>query len=194
MSDSETCSFFRGSESDITGRGPGQCDLSGAQMICGGNIHICEHSRDLRKRSLEERRGEIPCEKREENSPVPSHYKVLVVDDQELMGKLIADILSRLGHRCGIARSGAEALEKMIQDRFDAVITDIVMPEMDGLTLAKELLGLYPSLPIMVMTGHNKTYLPESARLAGARDLITKSFSIDEFMLRFDKMMHTPIA
>jgi len=163
-------------------------------MICGGNIHICEHSRDLRRRLLEERSGEISCEKREENPSESSHYKVLVVDDQELMGKLIADILSRLGHRCGIARSGAEALEKMIQDKFDAVITDIVMPEMDGLALAKELLDLYPSLPIMVMTGHSKAYLPESVRLAGARDLITKSFSIDEFMLRFNKMMHNPTA
>ena len=107
---------------------------------------------------------------------------------------MIADILSRLGHRCGIARSGAEALDKMIQDKFDAVITDIVMPEMDGLALAKELLDLYPGLPIMVMTGHSKAYLPESVRLAGVRDFIKKSFSIDEFMLRFNKMMHNPMT
>jgi CheY-like chemotaxis protein len=154
-------------------------------MICGGDIQLCEHSGDLRKRLLEKRGGEIQCE---------PHYKVLVVDDQELMGKLIADILSRLGHRCGIVRSGAEALDKMVQDRFDAVITDIVMPEMDGLALAKELLGLYPSLPIMIMTGHNKAYLPETARLAGARDFIKKSFSIEEFMLRFNKMMNNPVT
>jgi CheY-like chemotaxis protein len=194
MSVSEKCSFFRYSGSDATGRAPGQCDLSGVRMICGADIELCEHSGDLRKRLLEERDGEIPCEKREEKPPEPSHYKVLVVDDQELMGKLIADILSRLGHRCGIARSGAEALDKMVQDRFDAVITDIIMPEMDGLALAKELLGLYPSLPIMIMTGHSKAYSTESVRLAGVRDYIKKSFSIEEFVLRFNRMMHNPMT
>ena len=119
----------------------------------------------------------------------PTPYRVLVVDDQEIMGKLIADVLARFGHQCRIAKSGAEALESMKEDKYDAVITDIVMPEMDGVALTKELLGLRPDLPVMVMTGHGGSYSPDSAYLAGARDFITKSFTIDDFIFRFSKMM-----
>ena len=139
--------------------------------------------------SMEEKGGEI-----QRNREGPAHYKVLVVDDQELMGKLIADLLSRFGHECKIVRSGTEALDRMRQDRFDAVITDIVMPEMDGLALARELRNLYPRLPVTIMTGHGNAYPEESARLAGARDFIMKSFSIDEFILRFNRMMHDPVT
>ena len=116
-------------------------------------------------------------------------YRVLVVDDQELMGKLIADLLARFGHRCKVARSGTEALAYMKEGEYDAVITDIVMPEMDGVALTKELLGLRPDLPIMVITGHGGSSFSDSVLLAGARDFITKSSSINEFILRFDKMM-----
>jgi DNA-binding response OmpR family regulator len=77
----------------------------------------------------------------------------------------------------------------MIQNRCDAVITDIVMPEKDGITLTKELLSMYPKLPIMVMTGFSQEHPTESALSAGARDFIKKPFSIDEFILRFNKMM-----
>jgi FixJ family two-component response regulator len=56
-------------------------------------------------------------------------------------------------------------------------------------TPTKELLSLYPKLPIVVMIGHSKEHSTESALLAGARDFIEKPFTIDEFILRFNKMM-----
>jgi FixJ family two-component response regulator len=63
------------------------------------------------------------------------------------------------------------------------------MPEMDGIALTKELLNLYPEIPIMVMTGYSEKYPPESVLTAGARDFIGKPFSYNEFVLRFNKMM-----
>jgi DNA-binding NtrC family response regulator len=63
------------------------------------------------------------------------------------------------------------------------------MSKMDGITLTKELLTVYPKLPIMVMTGYSKEYPAESAITAGARDFIGKPFSCEEFILRFNKMM-----
>jgi DNA-binding NtrC family response regulator len=129
-----------------------------------------------------EKREELPAKK-----TLP--YEILIVDDEDLITKLIGAMLKNEGHRYRTARNGMEALTVVKSTKFDAVITDIVMPGMDGITLTKEILRLHPDLPIMVMTGYSERYSPESAIVPGARDFIMKPFSIDEFMLRFKKMM-----
>jgi diguanylate cyclase (GGDEF)-like protein len=118
-----------------------------------------------------------------------SHYKILVVDDEESMRELIVSLLSPRGHQCVTADNGLEALDKIMETKFDAIITDIVMPEMDGITLTKELLKHYQNLPVMVMTGFTEDYSAETTVASGAREFITKPFSISEFLIRFDKMM-----
>jgi two-component system cell cycle response regulator len=116
-------------------------------------------------------------------------YKVLVVDDEEPMRKLIAALLSRNGHQCVVASNGLEALEKIEESKFDAVVTDIVMPEMDGLALTRELSKHGQSFPVLVMTGHTDEFSAENAIALGAREFINKPFSISEFAIRFHKMM-----
>ena len=117
------------------------------------------------------------------------HYRVLVVDDEEQMRKLIATTLSQKGHQCVTANNGHEALDHIKGSNFDALITDIVMPEMDGIILIKELLKYDQSLPAMVMTGYTDDYSAETAIASGAREFISKPFSVPEFIIRFDKMM-----
>ena len=184
------CPYYRESENASMGKGLGYCDLGGGQAICEGDIQFCEKAEDLRKQLLEEEKKVCKDNngKKQENEK-PSNYRVLVVDDQESMLTLFEALFSKLGHECVTAKSGIEALNKMIQNRSDAVIADIVMPEMDGITLTKKLLSLYPRLPIMVMTGYSKDYPAEMAIEAGAREFIKKPFSIDELVLRFNKMM-----
>jgi diguanylate cyclase (GGDEF)-like protein len=118
-----------------------------------------------------------------------THYKVLVVDDTEPMRKLITTLLSQKGHQCVTANNGLEALDKIKEAKFDALITDIVMPEMDGIALTKKLSNHYQNLPIMVMTGYTEKYSAETAIASGAREFIDKPFSVSEFLIRFDKMM-----
>jgi len=77
----------------------------------------------------------------------------------------------------------------MMETKFDALITDIVMPEMDGITLTKELSKHYQNLPVMAMTGYAEEYSAEAAIASGAREFIKKPFSISEFSIRFNKMM-----
>ncbi len=120
----------------------------------------------------------------------PFHYKVLVVDDEEPVKRLIVTLLSQKGHQCIAAGSGLEALEKIEKNKFDAVVADIVMPEMDGLTLTRELSKHDQSPPVMIMTGHADEYSAEDAIALGAREFINKPFSIAEFIIRFYKMMH----
>jgi CheY-like chemotaxis protein len=119
-----------------------------------------------------------------------SKYKVLVVDDEELMRKMIVDFLSSLGHSCLTAVDGVDALEKMKGNKIDAVITDIKMPNMDGITLVGELLTAYPGVPIMVMTAFEEEYSAGIAISVGAREFIKKPFSLDEFAIRLHKMIN----
>src|SRR4030042_6085964 len=116
-------------------------------------------------------------------------YKVLIIDDEKMIRNLLVSLFSEHGHNCETAKDGIEALEKIKKNSFDSAVTDIVMPLMDGITLTKELVNLYPNLPIMIMTGHADEHSAGSAIAAGAREFIKKPFFIDEFILRFDKMM-----
>ena len=116
-------------------------------------------------------------------------YRVLIVDDRETVRNLVCSLLSKYGHVCETAKDGIEALEKLKKDSFDSAVIDIVMPLMDGITLTKELLKLYPKFPVMIMTGQADEHSAGSAIAAGAREFIKKPFFIDEFILRFDKMM-----
>ena len=117
-------------------------------------------------------------------------YRVLIADDEEMVRNFLVSLFSKYGHTCETSENGMEALEKMKRNSFDAVVLDIVMPHMDGITLTKELVKLYPDLPIIIMTGHTHEHSAESAIAAGAREFIKKPFSVHEFIIRFDKMMH----
>jgi CheY-like chemotaxis protein len=188
MSTLKKCPFYRDSKNLAIGRGLGHCDLLG-QGICEGDIKFCEKPKLLRKR-LSEREGNEFCEnEREQGQKSPSKYKVLVVDDEEPLRNLIVAILSGESHQCFTAGNGVDGLNKASQITFDAVITDIVMPEMNGIALTRELLRLYPTLPVMIMTGYCKEHPTRLAIAAGARDFIGKPFNNDEFILRFNKMM-----
>ena len=119
-----------------------------------------------------------------------SNYTILVVDDEELIRRLIVTFLSQLGHSCITATDGVDALEKMDGNKMDAVITDIKMPKMDGIILTREISTKYPGLPVMVMTAFDEEYSAGVAISVGAREFIKKPFSLDEFAIRLHKMIN----
>jgi CheY-like chemotaxis protein len=119
-----------------------------------------------------------------------SQYTILIVDDEELIRSLVVTFLSKLGHSCLTAIDGVDALDKMEGNKIDAVITDIKMPNMDGITLTSEISIKYPGLPIMVMTAFDEEYSAGIAISAGAREFIKKPFSLDEFAIRLHKMIN----
>ncbi len=116
-------------------------------------------------------------------------YRILIVDDEEPIQTLLVNFLSSLGHHCDMVSNGKEALKRLSQNRFDVVITDVVMPEMDGIALTQEISQNYPDLPVMVMTGFSDEFSAQKALSAGAREFIKKPFSLNEFSLRLTKMM-----
>ena len=107
---------------------------------------------------------------------------LLFVDDEEWLVDMWKEILESLGYRMTVTTKPLEAL-KMFKENprdFDLVITDQTMPQMTGLELAQELLGLRPELPIILVTGFSQVVTPEKAKAAGVREYIMKPLSISE--------------
>src|SRR4030095_3588907 len=82
---------------------------------------------------------------------------VLVVEDDRLNRKLICKVLRNEGHQVFEACDGAEALDLVYTQHFDLVITDFVMPRLNGLKLVELLHPLQPRLPIILITGYLST-------------------------------------
>jgi len=120
----------------------------------------------------------------------PSKYTILVVDDQELMRYLVVSYLSKLGHSCLTAVDGIDALDKIKRNKIDAVITDIKLPNMDGMTLIGEISKQFPELPVMVMTAFDEEYSEGEVISVGAREFLKKPFTLDEFAVRLNKMIN----
>ena len=118
-----------------------------------------------------------------------ARYTILVVDDEELVRSLIVTLLTRLGHTSIVAVDGVDALDRMKGNKIDAVITDIKMPNMDGVALTIEVLKKNPGLPILVMTAFGEEYSAGAAISAGAREYIRKPFTPDEFFAQLQKMI-----
>ena len=117
-------------------------------------------------------------------------YTILVVDDEELMRYLVVSYLSKLGHSCLTAVDGVDALDKIKRNKIDAVITDIKLPNMDGMTLIGEISKQYPGLPIMVMTAFDEEYSEGEVISVGAREFLKKPFTLDEFTVRLNKLIN----
>lgn len=107
--------------------------------------------------------------------------KILLVDDELSFGRLMKRILEDNGYSCTAVTSGAAALESLRLESFDLVMTDINMPEMDGLTLIEKIVPQYPELAIIVTTGVSCRDVAFKALQLGAYGYVLKP--CDEFEL-----------
>jgi len=103
---------------------------------------------------------------------------VLVVEDDRLNRNLICKVLRDEGHQIVEASDGAEALELLYAQRFDLVITDFVMPRLNGLKLVDQLHPLQPRLPIIFITGYLSAILGK-AILDNVAEVIPKPFELN---------------
>ncbi|MDZ4722908.1 MAG: response regulator [candidate division Zixibacteria bacterium] len=109
--------------------------------------------------------------------PKPS---ILVVDDELLIRDLLYDFFSAQGWQIAVAENGEKAIEQLRLRHVDLVLTDIKMPEMDGLTLAQKAKALHPELPVVLMTGFPSVDTAVSALRMKADDYIVKPFNINQ--------------
>ena len=115
--------------------------------------------------------------------------QVLVVDDEEAVREMVSKLVSRLGHEVVTARHGREALEILRREPITIVITDIRMPEMDGIELMKAAQAEFPNLHIICMTGHGVSYSYTDVVALGAADYITKPFTVDEMRAKLSRVI-----
>ncbi len=103
---------------------------------------------------------------------------VLVVDDDERIRSLLMDTLSALGYHPVGAKNGEEALSLLDTEKLDLVITDVRMPNMNGLSLLKNIKNRNPLLPVLIITGYNFAYTKDQAMENGADGFLAKPFRI----------------
>lgn len=93
--------------------------------------------------------------------------RILVVDDEEDLRFLILTMLEMEGYEVAEAENGKVALEKLSSERFDLLLLDLMMPEMDGLSVLKELERRGTSIPVIVLTARVDDYpIPEDVQEA----------------------------
>jgi putative nucleotidyltransferase with HDIG domain len=109
--------------------------------------------------------------------------KVLVVDDEEAIREVVTTLLEAQGYRCTACSNGRLALDAFRGDTFDLVLSDIVMPEMDGLKLLAELRAEEPDMPVIMVTAMHDISIALEAIRAGAYDYILKPFEKDQLHL-----------
>lgn len=103
--------------------------------------------------------------------------KVLVVDDDPVVGKSFDRVLSGKGYAVITARNGEEALNKLRSETYDVVFTDIKMPGMNGLEVAERLKETQPWLPVVIVTGYGTDANEARAKAAGVSGFLRKPLS-----------------
>jgi two-component system cell cycle response regulator len=114
---------------------------------------------------------------------------VLCVDDDPEVRELLHEIISHLGHNSKTAVDGIGALEKLADDHFDIVITDINMPRMDGIELIKRIKTDFDDVDVIVITAYEMTYKYTDIIALGASDYISKPFNVNELEAKLNRIL-----
>jgi DNA-binding response OmpR family regulator len=117
----------------------------------------------------------------------PGHHggrRILIVDDEPNIRSFIGRALSAAGYLTGFAGSGTEGLRHALDDHYDLVILDLVMPDMDGCSVLDQLLRARPDQTVMVLSCVADVATKVDCLERGARDYLTKPFSLAELLAR----------
>ena len=113
--------------------------------------------------------------------------KVLLVDDEPHFVKLLAERLAGRGFNVETAGGGSEAIDRAKEEPYDAIVLDLLMPEMDGLETLKQLKEINPDLQIILLTGHGTIDKGVEAMKLGAMDFVEKPADFKELLEKIKK-------
>src|SRR5216117_3399132 len=116
--------------------------------------------------------------------PQPNAVKCLVVDDEPRLRRVLVRLLEGEGFVCHEAGSGTEALEMMRHEPVPLVISDLRMPQMDGVTLLREVISRWPDTAVIVVTAVAEVESAVACLQLGALDYVAKPFHLDEVRAR----------
>ena len=120
--------------------------------------------------------------------------KILVIEDDIAFCKLLEKFLIKKAYDVTIAFSAAEAREAVKNESFDLILTDLRLPDSDGIGLMSEFKNSHPHIPVILMTGYSDVNTAVKAIKNGAADYISKPFNPDEVLLVITNALQTPKA
>ncbi len=115
--------------------------------------------------------------------------KILFVEDEEDLTLIVADTLRGQGYEVITAADGIEGLEKFKTEAADIVVADVMMPKMDGFSMAKEIRKLSPTVPLLFLTAKSTIDDVEEGFEIGANDYLKKPFELRELIVRIKALL-----
>ena len=118
--------------------------------------------------------------------------KILVIDDEQSIRNLLDTLLRRKGYDVGLADSGQKGLEIFRRERPDVVVLDLKMPEMDGVTVLKQIRSVDLTQPVIVLTGAGTPEREQQVRALGVSEFVEKEFSLHRLGDALKRLLKTP--
>ena len=115
--------------------------------------------------------------------------KIILAEDDDDMRRFLVKALEKAGHQVKSFGEGASAFEEIKQTTFDLLLTDIVMPEMDGIELARRAAELDPSLKIMFITGFAAVALHPDSKAPKDAKVLSKPFHLRDLVTEVERML-----
>jgi two-component system cell cycle response regulator CpdR len=115
--------------------------------------------------------------------------KILLAEDDESMRHFLGRALERAGHDVVSVSQGDEALPVLAEARFDLLLADIVMPEMDGIELARRAVAIDPKIRIMFITGFAAVALQNRGKTAQKAKILSKPFHLRDLVDEVDRTL-----
>ncbi|GAA4308556.1 sigma-54 dependent transcriptional regulator [Pontixanthobacter gangjinensis] len=117
--------------------------------------------------------------------------KVLVVEDDVAFGTMLKTFLEKRDYKVALVYSAAEAFKKISSDKFDLVLTDVRLPDNDGLEILKNVKAENPSTQVIVMTSYAEISMAVNAMKEGAFDYVSKPFRPESILQTIENALHT---
>lgn len=112
---------------------------------------------------------------------------ILVIDDEEVICSLLTDVLTEAGHKVVAVASAEEALEKVKDSAFEVVITDLMMPGMNGIEILRKVKKMNSDISVIIITGYATVETAVEAMKEGAYDYLSKPFNLAEIKITVDR-------
>lgn len=113
-----------------------------------------------------------------------NRIKILIVEDEKMLAEILSDTLSDRNFDVHLAYDGLHALEAIKKEPFDVIVSDVMMPNLDGYSLAKKLRNEGCNTPILFLTALSATEDVVKGFETGGNDFLKKPFAIDELIVR----------
>jgi len=115
--------------------------------------------------------------------------RILYIEDEEFLGRIVSDTLEKEGYDVSWLKDGAGVMNALTEFRPDICVVDIMLPNIDGYTLSRNIKGIYPWMPLIFLTARSETKDVLKGFDSGGTDYIKKPFSLEELVARIENQL-----